>query len=162
MPNFYKKEYNGLSCELVPTNLLRKGWLRRFPFIDTDTVKLRIKVKSINPEFKTKLKDLPIRYRYPSGKVESLYGHTKLSDETSEWVFESAQLPSPSSGSLEYWIDNPDNANSVKLAELNKVGLDQIWVLVIGALLGAILSLLSAILLGIVQISPTWIVHFTP
>ncbi len=30
MPNFYKKEYNGLLCEIVPTNILEEDGFADF------------------------------------------------------------------------------------------------------------------------------------
>ncbi len=149
MPAIFKKEYNGLTCEIVPTNPLRKGLFRTFPYWSGDSVKLRIVVKHSNPQFNTKLRDLPIRYRYLSGKVEPLYGHTNLPDNEFQWTFESVQLPS--SGSLEYWIDNPDDAHSVKLAELNRMWKDQLWLILLSAITGSILTLIVQNLIRLIS-----------
>jgi hypothetical protein len=141
MAHFYKKEYRGLECEILPIDFRRFRIFRSFPYWKGTVVKLRLTARKVDKSRDMRLNTLPLKFKFPSNYLRDIYSHQKLPDDASEFIFDSQQIPS--NGALEIWLDIPERGDAVKLADLEGNWKDWTWYTILGALIGMIVGALG-------------------
>lgn len=149
MSHFYKGEYRGLRYDVYPLDFRRVSFFRSYPYLVGDKVKLHIKVTKIDKTRDTRLNTVAINARFPDGVVLEMQEHHRLPDDATEITIESLAIPS--SGALEYWLDVPPVGDAQKLADLQGNWKDQIWLMLLAALIGFAVGLAGQYLLSLTQ-----------